>query len=227
MIRKIILPIIVFFFLTGAAFKYGGIKHDITSTAKSGAITTLTASSSQVEAFTGTSAQTVKLPSGLTLSNGYWYTIINQGTTGSVVVQDASASVLATLTASQSSTFYMNNAAVIGGNWSMAPGAGSSSGGGGSSGALCSTFLTKAATYSVLTTDSGLLANTLGTTQIEFDLPSASNKMNLCIKNIGTGSLIVVPNGADIIDGDPNMTLGTASASVILISDGASTWWIF
>lgn len=230
MIRNIknLLPIIAFFLLTGAAFKYGGIKHDITSTAKTGAITTLTASSSQVESFTGTSGQTVKLPSGLTLSNGYWYTIINEGTTGSIVVQDASASVLATLIASQSSTFYMKNSAVIGGNWSVDPGAGSAAAGGGGSGSsLCSSFSTQTATYSIVTTDSGLLAKTLGTTQIKFNLPAATNKMALCIKNIGTGSLVVSPNGSDVIDGDPNMTINTASSSVILISDGTSTWWIF
>lgn len=141
----ILLPCLM---LMGAGFKYGGIKHDITVTAKSGATTTLTASSSQVQSFTGTSAQTVNLPSGLTLSNGYWFTVNNEGTTGSVVVRDASASVLSTLTASQSSTFYMNNALVIGGNWSVIPGAGTGSGGGGGGGggggSVASSSLTEA-----------------------------------------------------------------------------------
>jgi hypothetical protein len=136
MIRKI-LPLLAVLLLTGASFKYGGIKHDITVTAKSAGTTTLTASSTQVQAFTGTSAHTVDLPSGLTLKDGYWYIIANEGATGDIVVRDASSSVMATLTASQSATFYMKDDAVIGGNWSVQKGGGSGSGvDGGSSNAL-------------------------------------------------------------------------------------------
>jgi len=126
MIRKfkIILPLIAFLALTGAAYKYGGIKHDITVTAKSAGTTTLTNASFQVQSLTGTSAHTVDLPSGLTLSNGYWYKVNNEGTTGSIVVRDASGSTMATLTASQSSTFYMKDANFIGGNWSVMGGGG-------------------------------------------------------------------------------------------------------
>lgn len=116
---------------TAASFKYGGIKHDITVTAKALGTTTLTASSTQVQAFTGTNTQTVDLPSGLTLKNGYWYTISNEGTAGAISVRDASASIIKSVAASASSTFYMKNSAVIGGNWSVDSGSGSGSGSGG------------------------------------------------------------------------------------------------
>lgn len=129
--RNLLLSMFAFLILTGASFKYGGIKHDITTTAKSGGTTTLTASSSQVQAFTGTSAQTVRLPSGITLSNGYWYTVSNEGSSGAISVQDASTSIIKSVAASSSSTFYMKNSAVIGGNWSVDSGSGSSGDGGG------------------------------------------------------------------------------------------------
>lgn len=60
---------------------------------------------------------------------------------------------------------------------------------------------------------------------IALTLPSASGIENLyTIKNTGTSSVLVAPDGADTIDTDANIILATQYTSVDLISDGTSNW---
>jgi hypothetical protein len=66
------------------------------STATAAGTTTLTISDGQVQVFTGTTTQTVKLPSG-SVTAGMQYTIINNST-GSVTVQSSGANTIATVT---------------------------------------------------------------------------------------------------------------------------------
>ena len=60
---------------------------------------------------------------------------------------------------------------------------------------------------------------------VRLTLPTANTNTNLyTIKNKGTSSVLVSPNGADTIDTDPNLILVTQYTSVDLISDGVNNW---
>ena len=74
-----------------------------TSTATAAGTTTLTITSTEVQIFTGTTTQTVKLPTTSVVAGGQ-YTIINQST-GVVTVQSSGANTIVALPASTQSTF--------------------------------------------------------------------------------------------------------------------------
>jgi hypothetical protein len=74
-----------------------------TTTATAGATTTLTVNSTQIQAFTGTLAQTVTLPT-TSLPAGAQYTIINNST-GAVTVQSSGANTVVIMAAATEATF--------------------------------------------------------------------------------------------------------------------------
>jgi hypothetical protein len=88
--------------------------------------------------------------------------------------------------------------------------------------------------YTVVAADSLItVASTGGANPCLINLPAASARLTpLCIKNVGTVIISVVPNGTDTIDGQalfqiqkmiaPNTTEPTA----FLVSDGTSAWHI-
>lgn len=58
-------------------------------------------------------------------------------------------------------------------------------------------------------------------------LPTAAGNTNLyTIKNAGTGTVTIVPSGADTIDNDTSIVMPVRYTSVDLISDGVSNWSI-
>jgi hypothetical protein len=75
-----------------------------TSTATGGTTTTLTSSSTASQFFTGSTSQTVKLPSTATLTVGQEF-IITNNSTGSLTIQTSTAGALATIQAGTQVTF--------------------------------------------------------------------------------------------------------------------------
>lgn len=129
--RKIFAIFLCFLFLTGAAFLASGhLQLNVTSTAKAAGTTTLVYTSNQVQQFTGTSTQTVKLPSGTTMKNADFFVISNAGASGNITVQDNGSNTLATLTGAQSAWFVLTNNGSSNGSWDVQSGASSGSAGG-------------------------------------------------------------------------------------------------
>lgn len=84
--------------------------------------------------------------------------------------------------------------------------------------------ITTGDTETVLLVDTSSAARTL-------NLPAATNAMTVWIKDSGqnanTNNITIVPDGTDTIDGNnSNYVVNWDNASVTLISDGTSGWWI-
>jgi hypothetical protein len=135
-LKRILLGTITFTLLAGAAFQYRGIRHDLVSVVTSGSARTLTNTSTQVQRFTGSTAQTVNLPDATTLGIGMWYTIINESSAMVTVNNGASEAVTTLPAASQGSPIskrlYLTSNSTNGGPWTIDQGAGSGSSSGGS-----------------------------------------------------------------------------------------------
>lgn len=118
------------FFLMGAAFQYGGIKHDLVSTVTSSGSIILTNASTQVQRLTGSTAQKVHLPDARSLRVGYWY-IVSNDSTQTASVYNYNSELVGTISAGNSAPFYLTSLTTTGGPWDLQPGNGSSGGGSG------------------------------------------------------------------------------------------------
>lgn len=132
MIRKILFSSVAIVLLAGAAFQYRGIRHDLVSVVTSGSARTLTNTSTQVQRFTGSTAQTVNLPNATTLGIGMWYKMINESSAVVSVYNNASELVTTLPAASQdapvSKTLYITSTSTNGGPWTIDQGAGTGGG---------------------------------------------------------------------------------------------------
>ena len=63
------------------------------------------------------------------------------------------------------------------------------------------------------------------TTPTTITLPSATDKKQYTIKNINTGSVTIMPNGSDTIDGQVSLAISTQYTSYTIISNG-DCWYI-
>ena len=134
MILKIFASLILSLTTFAAAFQYGGIKHDITSQVGTASPIIMNAASTQVQRITGSTAQTLRLPSATTLRAGYWYNLINENSSA-VTVQDSSAFTIGTISggsrdAPVSALLYLTSNDTSGGPWTF--GSSSASSGSGS-----------------------------------------------------------------------------------------------
>jgi hypothetical protein len=111
-------------------FKDGVLIERSTTTASSGTTVTLTVLSTVFQRFTGTAAQTVKLPDATTLTVGQKYVLQNRST-APMSVQDGSAAALFTIPSGQDRTFQIYTIATVAGTWDINS-SGSGGGGGGS-----------------------------------------------------------------------------------------------
>lgn len=57
--------------------------------------------------------------------------------------------------------------------------------------------------------------------------PLASSTGEIMVKNIGPGIVTIQPDGAEQIDGQPNLELTNPMEAAALCSGTASSWWIF
>lgn len=115
------------FFLMGAAFQYGGIKHDLVNTVTSSSSIILTNASTQVQRLTGSTAQAVHLPDARSLRVGYWY-IVSNDSTQTASVYNYNSELQGTVSAGNSAPFYLTSLTTTGGPWDLQPGNGSSGG---------------------------------------------------------------------------------------------------
>lgn len=83
--------------VNNAAYALETYSSLLTTTATAGGTTTLTATSAKYQVFTGSAAQTVKLPVATTLTNGCYFTICNLSTGGAVTVQTSGGNTLLSL----------------------------------------------------------------------------------------------------------------------------------
>jgi hypothetical protein len=100
-----------------ASFILGGIKHDISARTKNSGLVILSAASTQVQNFDGSSAQTVQLPAATALKTGYWYLINNQSSTTPISVLNGSSTPIHTIATSNHAYFYLSNASSSSGVW--------------------------------------------------------------------------------------------------------------
>lgn len=112
----------------GAAFQFGGIRHDVATVTAAAGTTTLTKASAQVQYVTGTTTQIVQLPASTTLQAGFWYGVSN-ASTGAVTVNDGAGGLLLALSQNDSATFYLTTVSGAGGTWAINRGASSASSG--------------------------------------------------------------------------------------------------
>ena len=89
---------------------------NITTTASTGTITTLTSSSSYYQRITGTLAQTIKLPDETTIPAGTTY-VIDNDSTQSITITDSAGNVLATGVSGAAGLFYSMSNATATGTW--------------------------------------------------------------------------------------------------------------
>lgn len=93
--------------INNAAYAIETYSSLLTTTATAAGTTTLTATSSKYQIFTGTTTQTVVMPVATTLTNGFYLTICNLSTGGGVTVQTSGGNSLITL--ALSSNGYVTN----------------------------------------------------------------------------------------------------------------------
>jgi hypothetical protein len=87
-----------------------------TAVATTGGTTTLTATATYLQNFTGTNTQTVKLPDETTIPTGTAY-IIDNDSTGNITVQDSGGNTLATAVNGSAGYFYSKSNSTATGNW--------------------------------------------------------------------------------------------------------------
>lgn len=90
--------------------------ENFTTTVTAAGTTNLTAASSPIQQFTGTTTQNVVLPDATTLSIGYQISVLNRST-GSVTVKDNSGTALLTIAANSQTTFTVTNISSAAGVW--------------------------------------------------------------------------------------------------------------
>lgn len=101
-----------------SAFKGVHLFETPTTQATSGGTTTLTLASQTVQRFTGTSNQTVVLPNATTLSVGMYFLIANDST-GTLTVNNASSSLIATVLPSNSVSLRLITNGSAAGLWTV------------------------------------------------------------------------------------------------------------
>ena len=116
---------------TNANLGVNSLIQSVTTTATAAGTTTLTVASTNLQQFTGSTTQTVVLPSGTTLSNGQQYVITNRSS-GAVTVNKNGGSTLQVLAANSQLTATLISNGTSAGTWdvdySLAAGAPATSG---------------------------------------------------------------------------------------------------
>jgi hypothetical protein len=108
-------------------YQVNNVTENVTTTPTAGTTTTLTVASSAIQQFTGSSTQTLVLPSATTLVNGTQYFVMNRSS-GAVTVNMNGGSLLQTLAASSYAIFTLINNGTAAGTWDAAYSSGGGSG---------------------------------------------------------------------------------------------------
>lgn len=97
----------------------GVLKENILTVTASVTSLSLTPASPSIIHVIGTTTQTIVLPSALTLENGIHYILVNDST-GTVTVEDATSSLIATLGSGIFNALYLSNNSTVAGVWTQA-----------------------------------------------------------------------------------------------------------
>lgn len=197
-----------------AGFQFGGLKMDLASVTSAGGTTTLTKASKQIQRVTGSSIQNVDLPDTSTLSVGYWYIVTNESS-ATVTVRNNGGSTLASLSTNSWGFFHVTSVSGAN-NWNTKTSSGSSGGSGSLNITTCSASCTAGSTDDVIWVTSAATVT----------LRAATSTRGLYVVNLATVTDIV-PAGSDTILYDDRLQLSQRGDSVLLISNGGTTWGVF
>ena len=100
----------------GGILSYSNDAPGITTTATAGTTTTLTSSATFYQRFTGSTTQTVKLPSETTIPTGTAF-VLDNDSTGNVTVQDSAGGALATIPQGMAGYIYSTSNSAATGSW--------------------------------------------------------------------------------------------------------------
>lgn len=98
------------------------------------------------------------------------------------------------------------------------------------SGAGTVTVATKTANYTATSADDVLIFNATSDVTLTMHSVATATSKPYRVKNIGSSSLTIAPNGADTFDGDSSIILspgGVPQQAVELIPNGGTAWYIF
>ena len=100
----------------GGILSYNNDAPGITTTATAGTTTTLTSSATFYQRFTGSTTQTVKLPSETTIPAGTAF-VLDNDSTGNITVQDSAGGALATVPQGMAGYIYSTSNSAATGSW--------------------------------------------------------------------------------------------------------------
>ena len=83
----------------------------------------------------------------------------------------------------------------------------------------------KTTDYPVVSGDGTILVDSVGPVTITLPLAASVSGQIVSVKNINTGTVTIVPSGADLIDGAASQTLSVQYAAFMFQSDGTN-WYI-
>lgn len=170
------------------------------TTATAAGATTLSATSNTKQQFTGTTTQTVNLPTATTLLNG-WYVVIQNRSTGVVTVKDASTATLLAIPGNEEVIFSLISNGSAAGTWDYG-----------------SIF-----TMNTLTAKTQTFAT--GTSGSDFAISSSSTTHTFNIPDAGASARGLVTTGSQTLAGVKTFSsapnLSSLSASLPLQLDGS------
>ena len=188
----------------------------------------LTSSSTQVQAVSGSTTQRINLPQATTLLKGTFYTVANTST-GNVSVYDNAGTLLETITTGGAAQFLCVSNATSAGTWGVRVFASSNTQWGNSTLTYPGTIAS--ATWNGTTIGTGYGGTGLTTFSssnyaIYSTSPSALTAGTLPVLAGGTGTTTSTGSGSTVLSASPNLTtpnLGVATATSISLASSAGT----
>ena len=199
---------------TNANITANSITPGWTSTATAAGTTTLTVASTYYQRFTGSTTQTVVLPSATTMATGQGF-VIDNDSSGNLTLQDGSAGALGIVVPGMAAYAFCENNSTTAGSWSgymFVPG-------GGPSGQV--TWGTAGLSMGGQTISSSVLSNPTITAYLE-TAPSITNSSTAVTLSLSSGTVLSYTLTGNCTFTMPTATSGT-SFIVKLIQDGTGS----
>lgn len=199
---------------TNANITANSITPGWTSTATAAGTTTLTVASTYYQRFTGSTTQTVVLPSATTVALGQGF-IIDNDSSGNLTLQDGSAGALGSVVPGMASFVFCENNSTTAGSWSgymFVPG-------GGPSGQV--TWGTAGLAMGGQTISSSVLSNPTITAYLE-TAPTLTNSSTAVTLSLSSGTVLSYTLTGNCTFTMPTATSGT-SFIVKLVQDGTGS----
>ena len=198
----------------GRNISYNNALPGFTSTATAAGTTTLTASSTYYQRFSGSTTQTVVLPAATAMAKGQGF-IIDNDSSGNLTLQDGSAGALGSVVPGMAAFIFCEDNSTTAGSWSgymFVPG-------GGPSGQV--TWGTAGLSMAGQTISSSVLSNPTITAYLE-TAPSIANSSTAVTLSLSSGTVLSYTLTGNCTFTMPTATSGT-SFIVKLIQDGTGS----